>query len=453
MHKPLSWITLGTLSLLATLTQPVWATEVEDEERALERQQETDADAPNNPLHRAASSNTDGADTDEAEGEAEPAGPDPLPLLGQTVQPGTFATLHWTPDQSFASIATPVPVLVAHGEKPGPTLCLTAAIHGDELNGIEMVRRLMYELEPDELAGTVIGVPIVNLDGFRSGTRYLSDRRDLNRYFPGNKDGSAASRVAHSLFGNIVSHCDYLVDLHTGSQKRVNQPQLRADLDNQDVVAFAKHFGGMTVLHSPGVTGMLRDAAVKEGIVAVTMEAGGPNRLETQAVNYGVQAIETLLENLEMRKASRFWSAPQPVFFESEWIRASQGGILLSEVELNDKVKKGQILGTVTDPISNTGSAIIAPYNGRVLGMAVNQVVHAGFAAFRIGEVKSTEEVEAQAEKASKKKEEKENNEDKSEPEGEPVPPKAPRPEPDVDRAEDISAIDPQNDEDNEPHP
>ncbi|WP_417214741.1 succinylglutamate desuccinylase/aspartoacylase family protein [Alcanivorax sp.] len=460
MHKRLSWITLGTLSLLAlslltALAQPVWATEVEDEERALERQQETDADTPNKPPHRADSSQSD-ADEESGNAEAEPKKPSALPLLGQTVEPGTFATLHWTPDQSFASIATPVPVLVAHGDKPGPKLCLTAAIHGDELNGIEMVRRLMYELEPDQLAGTVIGVPIVNLDGFRSGTRYLSDRRDLNRYFPGNKNGSAASRVAHSLFGNIVSHCDYLVDLHTGSQKRVNLPQLRADLDNQDVVAFAKHFGGMTVLHSPGVTGMLRDAAVKDGIVAVTMEAGGPNRLETQAVNYGVQAIETLLENLEMRKASRFWSAPQPVFFESEWIRASQGGILLSEVKLNDKVKKGQILGTVTDPISNTGSAIIAPYNGRVLGMAVNQVVHAGFAAFRIGEEKSTEEVEAQAEKASKEKEskgEKGGKVEKPEENGEPAPPKAPRPERDVDRADDFSAVEHQDGEGNEPHP
>jgi hypothetical protein len=172
-----------------------------------------------------------------------------------------------------------------------------------------------------------------------------------------------------------------------------------------------------------------------------------------------VQAIETLLENLEMRKASRFWSAPQPVFFESEWIRASQGGILLSEVKLNDKVKKGQILGTVTDPISNTGSAIIAPYNGRVLGMAVNQVVHAGFAAFRIGEEKSTEEVEAQAEKASKEKESKGEKGGKGgkaenpEENGEPVPPKAPRPERDVDRVDDLSVIDHQDDEDNEPHP
>lgn len=425
MYRSLSSFAIATLFALFSLAAtPGWANEVEDEERAVERQQESDGQP-----------SADDGDTDKADSAAaaDPA-PLPLSLLGRLVEPGSFATLHWTPDQSFASIATPVPVLVAHGDKAGPRLCLTAAIHGDELNGIEMVRRLMYELEPDQLAGTVIGVPIVNLDGFRSGSRYLSDRRDLNRYFPGNKNGSAASRVAHSLFSNIVRHCDYLVDLHTGSQKRVNLPQLRADLDNPDVVAFAKHFGGMTVLHSPGVTGMLRDAAVKKDIVAVTMEAGGPNRLETEAVSNGVQAIDTLLENLGMRKASRFWSAPQPVFYESEWIRATQGGILLAEVELNQKVKKGQVLGTVTDPISNTGSAIIAPYNGRVLGMAVNQVVHAGFAAFRIGEEKTTEEVEAKAEKATQEKEEKRQQQGDT-PAHEP-----PAPEPDP--ADDLSQAD-----------
>lgn len=385
MSRIIPLITLILLALAGTVT----ANESEDDVAAPAPSTDSDAAPEQGEAPSAEAQEEDGADTVKA-----------LELLGKTVQPGTFATLHWAPDQSFRSIATPVPVLVAHGKAPGPRLCLTAAVHGDELNGIEMVRRLMYELEPNELAGTVVGVPIVNLDGFRNGSRYLSDRRDLNRYFPGHEKGSAASRLAFSLFNNIVRQCDYLVDLHTGSQKRINQPQLRADLDKSEVVAFAKHFGGMTVLHSPPGDGMLRAAAVEEGIVAVTMEAGGPNRLEDEAVDYGVQALETLLENLDMRKASRFWGAPQPVFFESEWIRAGQGGILLSEVELNDQVRKGQILGTVTDPISNTGSAIIAPYDGRVLGMAVNQVVHAGFAAYRIGEEKSAEEVEAKAEQS-----------------------------------------------------
>ncbi|HEX5677637.1 MAG TPA: succinylglutamate desuccinylase/aspartoacylase family protein [Alcanivorax sp.] len=381
-------IPLVSLTLMALATN-VPANESEDDVAA--RQPAADA-APSQQDAAPSGGDANGANQETVDAVQ------PLQLLGKTVQPGTFDTLHWAPDQSFRSIATPVPVLVAHGSEPGPRLCLTAAVHGDELNGIEMVRRLMYELEPTELAGTVVGVPIVNLDGFRNGSRYLSDRRDLNRYFPGHENGSAASRLAYSLFNNIVRQCDYLVDLHTGSQKRINQPQLRADLDRSEVVAFAKHFGGMTVLHSPPGDGMLRAAAVEEGIVAVTMEAGGPNRLEEEAVDYGVQALETLLENLDMRKASRFWGAPQPVFFESEWIRADQGGILLSQVELNDQVSKGEILGTVTDPISNTGSAIIAPYDGRVLGMAVNQVVHAGFAAYRIGEEKSAEEVEAKAE-------------------------------------------------------
>ena len=383
MSRIIPLITLILLALAGTVT----ANEREDDVAAEAAAADSD-DAPEQ----------DEASSSEAEEEDGAYTVKPLELLGNTVQPGTFETLHWAPDQSFRSIATPVPVLVAHGNEPGPRLCLTAAVHGDELNGIEMVRRLMYELEPTELAGTVVGVPIVNLDGFRNGSRYLSDRRDLNRYFPGHEKGSAASRLALSLFNNIVRQCDYLVDLHTGSQKRINQPQLRSDLDKSEVVAFAKHFGGMTVLHSQPGDGMLRAAAVEEGIVAVTMESGGPNRLEDEAVDYGVQALETLLENLDMRKASRFWGAQQPVFFESEWIRAGQGGILLSEVELNDQVRKGEILGTVTDPISNTGSAIIAPYDGRVLGMAVNQVVHAGFAAYRIGEEKSAEEVEAKAE-------------------------------------------------------
>ena len=321
-----------------------------------------------------------------------------LQLLNAEVQPGSFNTLYWSSEQSFASIATPVPVLVAHGANPGPVLCLTAAVHGDELNGIEMVRRLMYDdLDPETLSGTVIGVPIVNLDGFRRGERYLSDRRDLNRHFPGNPHGSAAARLANSLFTQIIRHCDYLIDLHTGSMARTNLPQIRGNLKRPQIVELAKHLGGITVLHNSGASGTLRRAATDIGIPALTLEAGGPHELKESAVDYGVKAIETLLDNLGMRKTSRFWTTPQPVFYKSEWIRAGQGGILLSKIRLGDTVKTGQVLGTVVDPVSNTGSAIIAPFNGRVLGMAVNQVVQTGYAAYHIGVEKAAEEVEKEA--------------------------------------------------------
>lgn len=319
----------------------------------------------------------------------------PLELLGHSVSPGELMTLSWSPGQSFPSIDTPVPVLVARGTEPGPAVCLTAAIHGDELNGIEMVRRLMYQLKPGKMSGTVVGIPIVNLDGFRRGSRYLSDRRDLNRHFPGSGKGSSADRIAHSLFYQVIhDHCDYLVDLHTGSLKRTNLPQIRGDLTNDAVFEFSKHFGGITVLHGQGSKGTLRRAAVDAGIPTVTLEAGGPNGLEESAVDGGVKALETLLQNLSIQPTLRFWGSPQPVFYDSQWVRADQGGILMSQVKLGDRVKEGVLLGRVVDPVSNTGSDIRAPFTGRVIGMAVNQVVQTGFAAYHLGIEKTAEDVQ-----------------------------------------------------------
>jgi uncharacterized protein len=293
--------------------------------------------------------------------------------------------------------------LVAHGLKPGPRVCLTAAIHGDELNGIEMVRRLMYQLEPKTMTGTVIGIPIVNLDGFRRSSRYLADRRDLNRHFPGNPRASAADRIAYSLFNSVIRDCQFLVDLHTGSQQRINLPQIRGNLQDEHVFDFSRQFGGITVLHGVGARGTLRRAANDIGIPSVTMEAGGPHQLDESAVDAGVKSLETLLQNLGIQKSKRFWSTPQPVFYQSSWVRADQGGILMSKVKLGDRVREGQILGTVIDPISNTGSAILAPYHGRILGMAVNQVVQTGFAAYHVGVERAAEELQEQAREESSK--------------------------------------------------
>lgn len=351
-------------------------------------------------------------------GIASAANPLPLQLLGGEVLPGTFMPLHWSPEQSFQSINTPVPVLVAHGANVGPKVCLTAAVHGDELNGIEMIRRLIYQLNPEKMNGTVIGIPIVNLDGFRRGSRYLADRRDLNRHFPGSSKGSAADRMAYSLFHNIIRHCDYLVDLHTGSLKRTNLPQIRSDLGNEPVFEFSRHFGGITVLHGVGAKGTLRRAAKDIGIPAITLEAGGPNQLDKSSVDAGVKSLETMLQNLGIQPTLRFWGAPQPVFYKSHWIRADQGGILISAVELGDKVKKGDMLGSVTDPVTNTGSTIYATFNGRILGMALNQVVQTGFAAYHVGVVKEPKEVKEEALSDIEHKSEGENtaeNEDESE--------------------------------------
>lgn len=318
----------------------------------------------------------------------------PLVLLGTEVPPATSTRLSWKPDQSFEGIAMPTPVLVVNGARPGPTVCLTAAVHGDELNGIEIVRRVLYEAKAEKLAGALIGVPIVNLHGFHRTSRYLPDRRDLNRFFPGDPRGSSASRIAYSFFHEVIDHCDALVDLHTGSFHRTNLPQVRADLTDPAIVELSQSFGATVVLHSTGREGTLRRAAAEAGIPAITLEAGEPSRLQQAAVDHGVKGIETLLDKMEMYERVSFWGDPEPVFYNSEWIRADRGGILFSEVKVGQNVNAGELLGTVTDPITNVRTEIHTPFNGRVLGRALDQVVMPGFAAFRIGIVTSEEEVQ-----------------------------------------------------------
>lgn len=306
-------------------------------------------------------------------------------ILGTSVAPGTRRDLHWTAGQSFAGRAIETPVAVIHGVRPGPILCMTAAIHGDELNGVEIVRRVLANIDGNELTGTVIGAPIVNLLGFSRGSRYLPDRRDLNRYFPGDPNGSSASRIAHALFSEIIHRCERLVDFHTGSFKRTNLPQLRANLAVPEVRGFVKRFGGTAVLHKPGGRGTLRNAATTFGVPTVTFELGEPGTLQLNHVRFGVRAMETLLDKLGMVARFRLWTEPQPVFYRSHWLRAYRGGILTSTVRVGARVAVGDVLGVVTNPLTNEQSNILSPYGGRLLGRALNQFVIPGFATFHIG--------------------------------------------------------------------
>ncbi|TYC56950.1 succinylglutamate desuccinylase/aspartoacylase family protein [Marinobacter sp. BW6] len=306
-------------------------------------------------------------------------------LLDNDVMPGTSTRLAWTPGIQIAGLSQTTPVLVVNGINAGPTLCLTGAVHGDELNGIEIIRQTMYDLNPEKLSGRVVGVPIVNLPGFQQGSRYLPDRRDLNRHFPGSPNGSLADRIAHSLFENVIRKCDMLVDIHTGSLKRTNLPQLRADMNNPDVAEFTRGFDRMAVVHSSGSGGMLRTAAVEAGIRTVTLEAGESHRIQQHQISAGVNSLTSLMERQGMISRMFVWGDPEPVYYDSDWIRADHGGILFSEIELGANVSEGEILGYVSDPITNAQHPIRSTTDGRVIGMAVDQVVMAGFAAYHIG--------------------------------------------------------------------
>ncbi|NOG59680.1 MAG: succinylglutamate desuccinylase/aspartoacylase family protein [Proteobacteria bacterium] len=309
----------------------------------------------------------------------------PLKILKDVVQPGELKELSWSAGQSFSGKAIKPSVLVVRGLKTGPTLCLIAAIHGDELNGIEIVRRVVRNLDPMEVNGTVIGVPIVNIFGFTGNTRYLPDRRDLNRYFPGNPDGSAASRIADRFFTQIINHCEYVVDFHTGSFKRNNLPQLRADMNVEKVREFVGHFGSVAVLHKSGHGKSLRAAATREGIPTVAFEMGQTGSLQEEYVESGIKTIDILIRNLNILKRFRLWFEPQPVYYGSRWVRVNSGGILISKVEIGSKVEKHDILGHIINPLTTEETEILAPFNGRILGIALNQFMLPGYAAFHIG--------------------------------------------------------------------
>lgn len=325
----------------------------------------------------------------------------PIHLLGTTIPPGLSTRVAWRPGLSLKGLASQAPVLVVHGETEGPTLCITSAVHGDELNGIEVVRQVLHQLKAKKLSGTVIGVPIVNIQGFLRNSRYLVDRRDLNRFFPGSAKGSLASRIAHSFFTQVISNCSALVDIHTGSFYRDNIPQLRADLKNAGVVQLTEGFGSTLVLHSSGAGGTLRRAAVNINIPSVTLELGGPMILDEKAVEHGVEGIFNLLNALGMYSKASLWGTPKPVYYESLWIRAEQGGIFFSKVKLGDHINVGDLLGTITNPITNEQFLLTSQHTGEVVGLAHNQVVYPGFATTHLA-IKSDEITNTEKEKINK---------------------------------------------------
>lgn len=318
-------------------------------------------------------------------------------LLGQSVAPGDRRRLSLRAGESFAGDAIDIPVLVVRGTTPGPTLCLVAGVHGDELNGIEIVRKVFEDLTPREISGMLVGIPVANVHGLRRSSRYLPDQRDLNRFFPGHPGGSSASRIANALFENVIERCDALVDFHTGSFQRTNLPQVRGDLGNPRILEFAKGFSIGEIVHSAGRAGTLRRAAADAGIPTVTFEAGEPLRFQAEEIDRGVAGLRGLLASMRMTKGAPP-RRPHRIYYRSRWLRVNDGGIFLTERKLGDAVQVGDPLGTVTDPVTNERSTVIAPFRGRIIGMAVPQVVIPGFAAFHIGIEQPGAEIEPEPE-------------------------------------------------------
>jgi len=309
-----------------------------------------------------------------------------MEILGRSVSPGETVRMPFLLGTSFVGNFLDTLVVVVRGVRPGPTLCITGGIHGDEINGVEIAHRIYSGVSARQLAGTLLVVPAVNVHGFRTGSRYLADRRDLNRSFPGSATGSHADLIANALFTELRQHCEALLDLHTGSNSRTNLPQIRTDLSNPRALELAKAFGVGVVLDGKGPAGNLRRAALDAGIPAVLFEAGEPLRFDETDIQAGVMGVRNVMAFLGMLPGSPVAVPASRVIRRTTWVRATgAGGIFLSDRKPGESVRAGETLGTVTDPITETTEVVRAPRDGLLIGMAVPQVVLTGYALFHIG--------------------------------------------------------------------
>lgn len=286
------------------------------------------------------------------------------------------------PTQTLLSL----PVRVINGVQPGAKLWLSAAIHGDELNGVEIIRQVLEKIQPEKLRGTVIAVPIVNVFGFIEQSRYLPDRRDLNRSFPGSESGSLASRLANLFMREIVNKCTHGIDLHTATMHRTNLPQIRANLENPETYRCAEAFNAPVMLHSNTRDGSLRQAATKKGIPVLLYESGEALRFDNTAINLGVLGILKVMEYLDMYNFPLDMAKLNSIQIQkSKWIRASRGGILHLKIHLGQKITKKQELGFITDTFGENKVSIRSKVNGIAIGHSLNPLVNQGDGIVHLG--------------------------------------------------------------------
>jgi len=284
---------------------------------------------------------------------------------------------------------------VIHGRQDGPTLLITAALHGDEINGVEICRRLLKLPRINQLKGTLIVVPIVNTYGFVQQSRYLPDRRDLNRSFPGSGKGSLGSRMAYQFTEQILSKCSHAIDLHTGAIHRANLPQVRASAKDKVALRMAEVFNAPIIIKAASREGTMRGTANSLGIPILLYEAGEALRFDEQSIKVGVRGILNVMTDLGMLRAGRKKPNTKSLFSKkSSWVRAEHDGIARYYVGLGQTVKPGDTLAHIYSPYSDFEVAVEASFAGVVIGRNNLPLVNEGEALFHIAEVSSLDEAE-----------------------------------------------------------
>lgn len=320
---------------------------------------------------------------------------DILEIAGIPVKPGETKRIELEAVKLYTDTSMSIPVFVKRGKKKGPILFVSAAIHGDELNGIEIISRLINSKQINSIRGTLIAVPFVNGYGVLNQSRYLPDRRDLNRSFPGSKRGSLAGRMAHLFLNEIVAKCDYGIDLHTGAIHRSNLPQIRANLDDPETLEMAKAFGLPVLINSNLRDGSLRESADSLGVRILLYEAGEALRFDELSIRAGFRGIINVMRHLSLLPPSRSKKPPVEPFVarQSGWVRATDSGFVSHKRQLGDRVAKGDILATIKGPFGDILDTVISNAEGIIIGKQNIPLAQEGEAMYHIAYFKKPDDV------------------------------------------------------------
>lgn len=318
-------------------------------------------------------------------------------IAGHHVAPGTRQTVEVPVAKLYTHTPLHIPVEIVHGRREGPVLMVCGAIHGDEINGVEIVRRVLINSALRHLRGTLVAVPIVNIFAFVQRTRYLPDRRDLNRCFPGSETGSLGGRIAYLLRTKIMERVTHIIDLHTGAIHRFNLPQIRAELKNPETARMAEAFGAPIIINAGLREGSLRAYADSLGIPVITYEGGEALRFDDVVINSGVKGVMRVMRELEMVPAKKNPKAPRKrseTAANSQWVRADIDGIMRPVAMLGQRVRKGQKLAMIADPFGQSETAVTTPCSGIVICVNNLPLVNEGEAIYHIARFDELNEAE-----------------------------------------------------------
>ncbi|MCR9181973.1 MAG: succinylglutamate desuccinylase/aspartoacylase family protein [Flavobacteriaceae bacterium] len=310
-----------------------------------------------------------------------------MEILGEHIGLGESKTIQFNIAKLYTATNVEIPIIINRATKPGPTVLITAGIHGDEINGVEIVRQLIAKKINRPKKGTIICIPILNVFGFLSMSRQFPDGHDLNRVFPGTKKGSLASRVAHHFTTEILPHADYCLDFHTGGASRFNAAQIRVSPNDYVALKYAKVFNAPFVVMSKILDKSYRQTCLKMGIPSLLFEGGKSLSSDRDIIEFGVHGVLRILDHLEMLNP-KFQSSKKPsdsvIIEKSTWIRAHKSGLLHTKVSINKFVEKGDILASITDPYGEMKVRVKAPNDGYIINVNESPIVHQGDAIFHI---------------------------------------------------------------------